>query len=117
MIPLTYKCVALFLYWQVSVINYFPSIAYGVIAGILSYIILNGVPRLLRIISGGRIVPGNFENSEEFVVPPGSIVPFWIRKLLGRATAEEDMMVANPADNDEGKDTVSEPSASSHEKS
>ncbi|EKM76263.1 hypothetical protein AGABI1DRAFT_115837 [Agaricus bisporus var. burnettii JB137-S8] len=99
MIPLTYN------------------IAYGVIAGILSYIILNGVPRLLRIISGGRIVPGNFENSEEFVVPPGSIVPFWIRKLLGRATAEEDMMVANPADNDEGKDTVSEPSASSHEKS
>lgn len=75
------------------------------------------MPRLLRIISGGRIVPGNFENSEEFVVPPGSIVPFWIRKLLGRATAEEDVMVANPADNDEGKDTVSEPSASSHEKS
>ncbi|KAH6905004.1 permease family-domain-containing protein [Coprinopsis sp. MPI-PUGE-AT-0042] len=60
------------------------NIAYGVIAGIFSYIILNGIPKLLGIISGGRIMPANFEISEEWVIPPGSILPSWINKLMGR---------------------------------
>ncbi|KAF9445193.1 xanthine/uracil permease [Macrolepiota fuliginosa MF-IS2] len=67
------------------------NIAYGVIAGVCSYLILNGVPLILRKISGGRIVPPNWEeDSEEWVIPPGSIVPYWIRKVLGR-TGEEDL--------------------------
>lgn len=65
------------------------SIAYGVIAGVISYILLNGIPFFLRKISGGRIVPDNHENSERWVIPPGSILPFWIRKLLGRTEAED----------------------------
>jgi len=65
------------------------SIAYGVIAGVISYILLNGIPFFLRKISGGRIVPDNYENSERWVIPPGSILPFWICKLLGRTEVED----------------------------
>ena len=61
------------------------SIAYGVIAGIFSYIILNGIPLALRKASGGRIVPGNYEFAEPWVIPPGSIIPYWMRVLLFRS--------------------------------
>jgi AGZA family xanthine/uracil permease-like MFS transporter len=117
MIPLTYKRVFLCPVVEVRLTYDFlpPSIAYGVIAGILSYMILNGVPRLLRIISKGRIVPPNYEDSEAFVIPPGGIVPLWIRKLLGRSATEEDMVGATTAD-DKERDIISEPSSSSHEK-
>lgn len=54
------------------------NIAYGVIAGIVSYMILNGIPWALTKLSGGRIVPPNIEYSEEWVVPEGGIVPPWL---------------------------------------
>lgn len=54
------------------------SIAYGVIAGILSYIVLNGVPLLLAKVSGGRLLPPNYDASEEWTIPPGSILPKWM---------------------------------------
>jgi AGZA family xanthine/uracil permease-like MFS transporter len=66
------------------------NIAYGVIAGIISYILLNGVAWSLRKISGNRISPPNYEASEEWVIPPGSIIPYWIRKILGRVPADDD---------------------------
>ncbi|KAF8170223.1 permease family-domain-containing protein [Mycena galopus ATCC 62051] len=66
------------------------NIAYGVIAGILSYLILNGIPRIITRLSGGRIVPPNIELSEEWVIPPGGLIPFWIRKLTGNVQEEED---------------------------
>ncbi|PFH49531.1 hypothetical protein AMATHDRAFT_62986 [Amanita thiersii Skay4041] len=65
------------------------NIAYGVIAGVLSYVLLNGIPLILRKVTGGRIVPPNYEEAEEWVVPPGSIMPLWILKLLGRRPDEE----------------------------
>jgi AGZA family xanthine/uracil permease-like MFS transporter len=61
------------------------NIAYGVIAGLISYMILNGVPFILRKISKGRIVPSDYDLAEEWVIPPGGIIPHWILKLLGRA--------------------------------
>lgn len=61
MIPLTYN------------------IAYGVIAGIMSFIILNGIPLAIKKATGGRIVPGTIEDSEPWVIPPGSILPGWTR--------------------------------------
>jgi len=85
------------------------NIAYGVIAGVLSYIILNGVPLLLSKISGGRIVPPNYEDSEEWVIPPGSIVPYWIRRVLGRTGQEDTPQEAK-------REMESEP-GSEHEKS
>ncbi|KAL9708878.1 hypothetical protein Ac2012v2_008033 [Leucoagaricus gongylophorus] len=63
------------------------NIAYGVIAGVISYMMLNGIPFFLRKISKGRIVPHDYESSERWVIPPGSILPLWVRKLLGRTEA------------------------------
>jgi len=65
-------------------------IAYGVIAGVISYILLN--PFFLRKISGGRIAPENYGNSERWVISPGSIFPFWVRKLLGSTEAEDNCL-------------------------
>jgi AGZA family xanthine/uracil permease-like MFS transporter len=58
------------------------NIAYGVIAGVISYMILNGVPLALKKISGGRIVPPDIEAAEAWVIPPGGITPPWINKLI-----------------------------------
>lgn len=76
--------------------------------------ILNGIPLFLRKISRGRIVPPDHESSEDWVIPPGSVIPFWIRKLLGRKTEEEDVV----ADGAMGAkhDSISEPNTSMHEK-
>ena len=58
------------------------SIAYGVIAGILSYVLLNGFAFLLAKCTGGRIRPSDFEHREEWVIPPGSILPGWMYVTL-----------------------------------
>jgi len=60
------------------------SIAYGVIAGVASYILLNGIPLAIRKLTGDRIVPANLDAKEPWIVPPGGIVPIWIQKLTGR---------------------------------
>lgn len=54
------------------------SIAYGVIAGVLSYILINGIAWSLDKVSGGRISPPNYDESEPWVIPPGGIVPIWM---------------------------------------
>ena len=54
------------------------SIAYGVIAGVISYMLLNGIPLALKKISGGRIVPPDIETAEKWVIPPGGITPPWM---------------------------------------
>ena len=66
---------------QIVLIFYF-SIAYGVIAGVLSYLLINGIPYILRKISKDRIVPPDYHLAEEWVVPPGGIVPHWMWLLL-----------------------------------
>ncbi|KAJ7209568.1 permease family-domain-containing protein [Mycena pura] len=58
------------------------NIAYGVIAGIVSYFILNGIPWVITRLTGGRIVPPSIEMSEEWSVPPGGLIPVWIRKVM-----------------------------------
>jgi len=62
------------------------NIAYGVIAGIFSYILLNGVPWVLRKVTGDRLVPRNYENAEKWVVPPGGLIPVWMRYVHGYVT-------------------------------
>ncbi|KAJ6593685.1 permease family-domain-containing protein [Mycena capillaripes] len=66
------------------------NIAYGVIAGIISYLVLNGIPWIITRLSGGRIVPPNIEMSEEWVIPPGGMIPYWLRKLTGTVQEPED---------------------------
>lgn len=63
-------------------LNFDVSIAYGVIAGVLSYLLLNGIPLVIKRISGGRLLPSNYEDSEKWTVPPGGIVPAWMYALL-----------------------------------
>jgi len=66
------------------------NIAYGVITGIISYIILNGIPLVIKKISGGRVLPTNYDSSEEWIIPPGGVIPAWIRIILGRPLPEDD---------------------------
>nr|GAT57716.1 predicted protein [Mycena chlorophos] len=66
------------------------NIAYGLIAGILTYLCLNGTTRIITIITRGRIVPPSIEYSEEWSVPPGGLIPVWLRKLAGSASTEEE---------------------------
>ncbi|KAI0073347.1 hypothetical protein K474DRAFT_223969 [Panus rudis PR-1116 ss-1] len=58
------------------------NIAYGVIAGIISYILLNGSIAFLRKISGNRISPPAYDSAEPWVIPPGGIVPGWMKLVI-----------------------------------
>ncbi|EPQ53286.1 xanthine/uracil permease [Gloeophyllum trabeum ATCC 11539] len=54
------------------------NIAYGVIAGVGSYIAINGIPWLLKKASRGRIVPATYDLSEGWTIPPGGLMPYWM---------------------------------------
>ncbi|KAH7876622.1 permease family-domain-containing protein [Lentinula edodes] len=54
------------------------NIAYGLIAGILSYVAINFIPWAIRKLTHDRIVPPNYDASEEWTIPPGSIFPLWL---------------------------------------
>ena len=58
------------------------SIAYGLIAGIFTYIFLNGIAYIIEKASGGRIVPHGKENVEPWSYKiEGGIIPGWVRRL------------------------------------
>ncbi|KAF7973797.1 hypothetical protein HWV62_14158 [Athelia sp. TMB] len=67
----------------IIIIPFSYNIAYGVIAGVISYIIINGIPAFIQFASNGAIVPANFEAAEPWVIPPGGLVPIWFQKLTG----------------------------------
>jgi AGZA family xanthine/uracil permease-like MFS transporter len=48
----------------------------------MSYILLNGLPWLLRKVSGERVVPSDYSKAEPWVIPPGGIIPVWMFVLL-----------------------------------
>lgn len=54
------------------------SIAYGVIAGIVSFMILNGFALAVTKLSKGRVTPHEYDLSEKWVIPPGGIFPPWL---------------------------------------
>lgn len=60
----------------ISIMPFTYSIAYGLIAGIVSYIVLNGSAWLVEKASGGRIVPEN-KNEKDFWTYklPGGLLP------------------------------------------
>ncbi|KAI0337857.1 hypothetical protein BDW22DRAFT_847389 [Trametopsis cervina] len=60
------------------------NIAYGVIAGIVSYVLINSVAYALRRLSNDRIIPPNYDEAEPWVIPPGSIVPTWMLWVADR---------------------------------
>ncbi|KAH9022711.1 hypothetical protein EDB84DRAFT_1618476 [Lactarius hengduanensis] len=76
------------------------NIAYGVIAGISTYILLNGFPWVLRKVSGDRIVPSYYGNAEPWVAPPGGIIPDWIKHartiVTGRTHTRPEFTTVSP---------------------
>jgi len=54
------------------------NIAYGLIAGIGAMVLLKVIPNLLYRLSGGTIVPDNYEYAEHWTVPPGGVMPLWL---------------------------------------
>lgn len=63
------------------------NIAYGVIVGVCSYIIINGSVWIIRKASNERFSPPNYDASEPWVIPPGGIVPGWVKYLINRKRA------------------------------
>jgi len=96
------------------------NIAYGLIAGVGSYLVLNGIPWALSRLSGGRIVPPSIHLAEEWVVP-SNMAPYWIRKLTGSAYEPEDFEMARgvlgsqntsgPTEKSDGASVVTQPVA------
>jgi xanthine/uracil/vitamin C permease (AzgA family) len=55
------------------------NIAYGVIASVITYILLNVVPWFFYKISKGRIAPPGWETDRvEYKRPPGGVIPLWM---------------------------------------
>lgn len=87
----------------IAVMPFTYSIAYGLIAGICSYILINTVVWVLEKASGGRITPPNKEEKEPWTWRiPGGIAPPWMKRLRSgkkdfwRSTDEHDGVSANP---------------------
>ncbi|KAF8622034.1 hypothetical protein AX15_007320 [Amanita polypyramis BW_CC] len=58
------------------------NVAYGIIAGVISYILLNGSAFLLMKGTRGRLMPAQYKDAEKWAVPTGGILPGWMPKLL-----------------------------------
>jgi adenine/guanine/hypoxanthine permease len=56
------------------------SIAYGLIAGIVSYIVLNTFVWILKVVSSGRLLPPNYEDADPWTwrVEGGLLPPWYI---------------------------------------
>jgi AGZA family xanthine/uracil permease-like MFS transporter len=66
----------------IAVMPFTYSIAYGLIAGICSYMLINTVVYIVEKASGGRIVPPNKEEKENWTWRiPGGILPPWLVRL------------------------------------
>lgn len=58
------------------------SIADGLIAGICTYMVLNTTVWLIKVASGGRIVPPNYDERDGWTYRiPGGFFPPWVRRL------------------------------------
>jgi AGZA family xanthine/uracil permease-like MFS transporter len=58
------------------------SIAYGLIAGIITYILLNTIAWLVELVSGGRIVPASKELKDPWTWKlPGGFFPPWLTRV------------------------------------
>ncbi|CAE6451696.1 unnamed protein product [Rhizoctonia solani] len=64
------------------IIPFTYNIAYGLITGIITYVLLNTLPWAIRRLSGRRISPPGYEDEREpWSIPEDGIFPLWMRKL------------------------------------
>lgn len=65
----------------IAIMPFTYSIAYGLIAGIVSYILLNTGVWLIELATGGRIKPANKELKEYWTYKlPGGVFPPWLKR-------------------------------------
>ncbi|GKU02846.1 mfs agza xanthine uracil permease [Fusarium langsethiae] len=66
----------------IAIMPFAYSIADGLIAGICTYMVINTVVLLIKVISGGRIVPPNYEERDGWTWRiPGGFLPPWMNRL------------------------------------
>ncbi|CAI7659186.1 unnamed protein product [Penicillium glandicola] len=83
----------------IAIMPFTYSIAYGLIAGITSYITLNGFAWCLEKISGGRIVPPNKDESDPWSWKiQGGFLPPWVNRAAHgkRQFWKDDVEYAEP---------------------
>lgn len=70
----------------IAIMPFTYSIAYGLIAGVMSYIVINSTVGVLRYVSGGRIVPPNHNEKEPWTwrIPGGFFPPWLVRLFQGK---------------------------------
>ena len=86
----------------IAIMPFSYSIADGLIAGICTYIILNTTVWLIKVASGGRIVPPNYEERDGWTWKlPGGFMPPWVVRLAhGKKDfwrSDEDAVKETPA--------------------
>ncbi|KAF2642535.1 permease [Massarina eburnea CBS 473.64] len=76
----------------IAIMPFTYSIAYGLIAGIVSYAIINTIIWIIEKASGGRIVPDSKSTKEPWSYKvPGGILPPWLKRLkAGKKTFWKD---------------------------
>ncbi len=66
----------------IAIMPFSYSIADGLIAGVCTYIVLNTTVWLIAKASGGRIVPPNYDEKEEWTWRiPGGVLPPWMGRV------------------------------------
>ncbi|KAE9980581.1 hypothetical protein EG328_000218 [Venturia inaequalis] len=69
----------------IAVMPFTYSIAYGLIGGIMSYIILNGTVKAIKVLSRGRIVPADEELKDPWTWRmEGGFFPPWIQRFTSK---------------------------------
>lgn len=100
-----------------AVMPFTYSIAYGVIGGIFSYIIINGFVYVVDRISGGRIRP-DYSQREDWWTSALSrpFLPTWVRYLAAKARGQEFDLHADEYDfeDDEPKQVIVDEDDDSH---
>ena len=81
------------------------SIAYGLIAGLMTYAVLNGMTYLTKLVSRGRIVPADEDEREYWTWKPRGQVPWFMRLARGDERFWED---GRPGKNGEHEEVRSE---------
>ena len=75
----------------IAVMPFTYSIAYGLIAGICSYMIINTLVYIIEKASGGRIIPPNKAEKEHWTWRiPGGFFPPWVQRLMARKKGQNE---------------------------
>ena len=83
------------------------SVAYGLIAGLLTYTVLNGMIFITRKVSGGRIQPLDADNAEYWTINPSGGTPPWFIRFSQTAMWKMGRLDSRGMDADADRASVS----------